>query len=112
RAAAVPVAAAARRADRRPRRAHRDRRAGRGAAGGRPGRGRHGDAPTGGTGRRRPGRRDRSCRGGGDGPVTGLRWAARFGRGRRLRLLAGVALGVGAAGCAIGLTATSAWLIV
>ena len=44
--------------------------------------------------------------------MTGLRWAARFGRGRRLRLLAGVALGVGAAGCAIGLTATSAWLIV
>ena len=44
--------------------------------------------------------------------MNGLRWVAGFGRGRRPRLAASVALGVVAAGCAIGLTATSAWLIV
>jgi thiol reductant ABC exporter CydC subunit len=44
--------------------------------------------------------------------VSGLRWVVGFARGRRLRLAASVALGVATAACAIGLTGTSAWLIV
>lgn len=44
--------------------------------------------------------------------MTALRWVGSFARGHRLRLLLAVVLGVGAAASAIGLTATSAWLIV
>src|SRR5690606_918050 len=48
----------------------------------------------------------------GGGGVSGLRWVVGFARGRRLRLAASVALGVATAACAIGLTGTSAWLLV
>src|SRR5690606_18694792 len=75
-------------------------------------RGGDGEPPASGARRRRPGHRARPHRALGGGTVTALRWVGSFARGHRLRLLLAVVVGVGAAASAIGLTATSAWLIV